>query len=80
VTQPADPLHTALAATLSNHGITNPATIRAATETAARILGRDRCTCRQSVHAQHHTTPVHGCPWCTTQPAATTIEPTGSYL
>lgn len=28
----------------------------------------DRCTCRQSVHAQQHTTPVADCPWCANLP------------
>jgi NADH pyrophosphatase NudC (nudix superfamily) len=29
----------------------------------------DRCTCRQAVHATHHTTTVPGCPWCATKAA-----------
>ncbi|WP_328934177.1 MULTISPECIES: hypothetical protein [unclassified Streptomyces] len=29
--------------------------------------GIDRCTCRQAVHATHHTAFVQGCAWCHTR-------------
>lgn len=32
------------------------------------------CTCRQSIHAQEHQTPVDGCPWCS-QDGSTAAEP-----
>lgn len=82
-----DPLHTALAAALAPHGITDPAAITAAADTAVAMLGRDRCTCRASIHQQHHHTHVDGCPWCAkaldaTQPAASgmAVVPTGGVL
>lgn len=36
--------------------------LSAATE--AQQAAADRCTCRAAAHAQHHNTPVPGCPWC----------------
>lgn len=62
-----DPLLTAVAEALREHGVTDPKAVLAAADAAERILGRDRCVCRQPVHLQHHLSPVPGCPWC--QPA-----------
>ena len=48
----------------------------AAAQAAVTILGRDRCTCRQSAHARHHTDgPVPGCPWCMTRDHADPTPP-----
>lgn len=63
-----DPLLTAVAEALREHGVTDPKAAIAAADAAERILGRDRCVCRQSVHAAHHRTRVDGCSWCS--PAA----------
>ncbi|MFD5814379.1 hypothetical protein [Streptomyces sp. NPDC127038] len=60
----SDPLHTALTRTLAAHGITNPVLAAALTDTAVRILGRDRCTHHWDTHDQHHPTTVTDCPWC----------------
>ena len=59
-----DELMTAIVGELRAHGIDNPQAVIAVAHVAARILGRDRCVCRQSMHSQHPTTPVDGCPWC----------------
>lgn len=64
-----DPLLTAVAEALREHGISDPQAVLAAAAAAVRVLGRDRCVCRQSVHATHHLTLVPGCPWCA-KPAA----------
>lgn len=59
-----DELLTAIAGELDAHGIDNPQAVFAVARVAARVLGRDRCICRKSVHLQHHDTPVDRCPWC----------------
>lgn len=59
-----DELLTALAEALRAHGVADARAVIAAADVAVRILGRDRCVCRQTVHAQHHATEVAGCPWC----------------
>jgi DNA-binding helix-hairpin-helix protein with protein kinase domain len=59
-----DPLHAALAAVLARHGITDPDAVTDAADAAVAVLGRDRCTCRASVHDEHHHTVVDDCPWC----------------
>lgn len=59
-----DELLTAIAGELRAHGIDHPQAVLDVAAVAVRILGRDRCVCRQAVHARHHTAPVAGCPWC----------------
>ncbi|MGW2213283.1 hypothetical protein [Streptomyces sp. NPDC001781] len=59
-----DELLTAIAGELRAHGIYHPQAVLDVAAVAVRILGRDRCVCRQSVHLQHHETPVDRCPWC----------------
>lgn len=85
---PADPLYAALADALTKHGPTSAAAIHDAAQAARQVLGTDRCTHDRITHAQHHTIPVDGCPWCMTSspddrtptpPAVTTI-PTGGTL
>lgn len=60
-----------------------PTAIHDAATAAIRVLGTDRCTHHSDTHRTHHTSPVTGCPWCTSPadqtPAATTINP-GSHL
>lgn len=82
-----DPLLTAVAQALREHGVTDPRAVLAAADAAVRVLGRDRCVCRQSVHAQHHHTPVDRCPWCMKGAAppvqrkpGTVTVPTGGLL
>jgi hypothetical protein len=58
-------LHTAITAALAEHGINHPAAVEATVQAAVAVLGRDRCTHSQGVHADHHRTPVDNCPWCT---------------
>lgn len=72
-----DPLLTALTAALAPHGVTDPAAITAAANAAVAVLGRDRCVCRASVHAEHHATAVDGCPWCA-KAAETVATPAAS--
>lgn len=69
-----DPLLTAVAEALRGHGVTEPRAVLAAADAAVRVLGRDRCVCRQSVHAAHHLTFVPDCPWCA-KPAARVPKP-----
>jgi uncharacterized Fe-S cluster protein YjdI len=59
-----DPLLTAVAVALREHGVDDPRTVLAAADAAVRVLGRDRCVCKRAVHAEHHLTPVARCPWC----------------
>lgn len=59
-----DELLTAVSEALRVHGVTDPRAVVAAADAAVRVLGRDRCVCRRSVHLQHHDTPVDRCPWC----------------
>ena len=59
-----DELLTAIAGELRSYGIDHPQAVLAVADVAVRILGRDRCVCRQPMHVQHHLTPVDGCPWC----------------
>lgn len=84
-----DPLYVALAAALTPHGPVTAAAIQAAAQAARRVLGTDRCTHDRITHAQHHTIPVDGCPWCMTSspadrapapPAVTTVPLTGGTL
>lgn len=82
-----DPLLTAVAEALREHGVTDPKAVIAAADAAELVLGRDRCVCRQSVHAAHHRTRVNGCPWCSKSTAApaprkigTATVPTGGLL
>jgi hypothetical protein len=80
-----DPLLTAVAEALREHGVTDPKAVFAAAGAAERVLGRDRCVCRQSVHVRHHRTTVDGCPWCAKAAAAlressTATVPTGGLL
>lgn len=81
-----DPLLTAVAEALREHGVTDPRAVIAAADAAELVLGRDRCVCRQSVHAAHHRTRVDGCPWCSNAAApvprkgGTSTVPTGGLL
>lgn len=83
-----DPLLTAVAEALREHGVTDPRAVLAASDAAVRILGRDRCVCRQGVHQEHHLTFVPGCPWCSSPAGAapkprksgTETVPTGGLL
>jgi DNA-binding helix-hairpin-helix protein with protein kinase domain len=83
-----DPLLTSIAQALREHGITDPRAVLSAADAAVRVLGRDRCICRQAVHVQHHHTPVDRCPWCAKAAAAppparkpsTVTVPTGGLL
>lgn len=79
---PDDPLLTAVAEALREHGVTDPQAVLAAAGAAERILGRDRCIHSRAVHNEHHLTVVDGCPWCTkTGPSKSTATvPTGSLL
>lgn len=72
-----DPLLTAVAEALREHDVTDPRAVIAAADAAERVLGRDRCVCRQSVHSAHHRTRVDGCPWCS---KAAAPAPTGALL
>ena len=81
-----DPLLTAIAEALRECGVTDPRAVIAAADAAVRVLGRDRCVCRQAAHVQHHEVPVEGCSWC--KPGAarkpgkqgTATVPTGGLL
>lgn len=83
-----DELLTAVAQALREHGITDPKAVIAASDAAVRVLGRDRCVCRQGVHREHHHTFVPGCPWCSKPAGAATAAgksgadtvPTGGLL
>ena len=81
-----DPLLTSVAEALRKHGVTDPKAVIAAADAAELVLGRDRCVCRQGVHAAHHRTRVDGCPWCspraTPKPKKSWTEtvPTGGLL
>lgn len=78
-----DPLLTAVAKALREHGVTDPKAVIAAAGAAELVLGRDRCVCRQSVHAAHHRTRVNGCPWCdraAPRKGVTSTVPTGGLL
>lgn len=48
---------------------------------ADRAGAGDRCTCRAATHAQHHKTPVPGCPWCAADSVghATVEQTTAAY-
>lgn len=59
-----DELLTAVAGALRENGVTDPRAVMAAADAAVRVLGRDRCVCRQAAHVQHHNAPVDGCSWC----------------
>lgn len=60
-----DPLLTAVAEALREHGVTDPNAVTSAACAAVRVLGRDRCTHSRAVHNRHHETPVERCPYCT---------------
>jgi hypothetical protein len=59
-----DPLLTAIGEALRGRGISDPRAVMAAADAAVRVLGRDRCVCRQAAHVQHHEAPVECCSWC----------------
>lgn len=81
-----DPLLTAVAEALREHGISDPRAVLAAADAATRVLGRDRCVCRQAAHVQHHDVPVECCSWCKpgaapkTRKRGTETVPTGGLL
>jgi len=81
-----DPLLTAVGKALLEHGVTDPRAVMAAADAAVRVLGRDRCVCRQAAHVQHHDAPVEGCSWCkpgkvpAPRRRGTSTVPTGGVL
>lgn len=81
-----DPLLTAVARALREHGVTDPKAVMDAADAAVRVLGRDRCIHSRAVHNEHHAAPVDRCPYCSPRAvpkpkkSGTETVPTGGLL